>query len=65
VAPNGVDRIGHAARLVASCVAYVPKKRAAECVSWAKDLRQQYWRRHAFREELARACESLGVWVPA
>lgn len=26
--------------------------------------RQQYWRRHAFREELARACESLGVLVP-
>jgi len=29
------------------------------------DLRQQYWRRHAFREELARACESLGVLVSA
>lgn len=23
------------------------------------------WRRHAFREELARACQSLGVSVPA
>jgi hypothetical protein len=55
---------GHAAMLVASCVAYAPKKRAAELVRWAMDLRQQYWRRHAFREELARACASLGVSVP-
>jgi hypothetical protein len=29
------------------------------------DLRQQYWRRHAFRDELALACESLGVLMPA
>ena len=50
---------GHAALLVASCVAVAPKSRAAEFMRWATDLRQQYWRRHAFREELARACESL------
>ncbi|MDQ3421023.1 MAG: hypothetical protein M3541_19990 [Acidobacteriota bacterium] len=56
---------GHAALLVASCVAFAPKSRAAEFLKWAMDLRQQYWRRHAFREELARACESLGVSVPA
>ena len=56
---------GHAALLVASCVAFAPKKRAAELLRWAMDLRQQYWRRHAFREELARACESLGVLVSA
>ena len=56
---------GHAALLVASCVAVAPKNRAAEFLKWAMDLRQQYWRRHAFREELARACESLGVSVPA
>ena len=56
---------GHAALLVASCVAYPPKKRAAELLRWATDLRQQYRRRQAFREELARACESLGVLVPA
>jgi hypothetical protein len=55
---------GHAALLVASCVAFAPKSRAAEILRWATDLRQQYWRRHAFREELARACESLGVLVP-
>jgi hypothetical protein len=56
---------GHAALLVASCVAFAPKSRAAELLRWAIDLRQQYWRRHAFREELARACESLGVLVSA
>jgi hypothetical protein len=55
---------GHAALLVASCVACVPKSRASELLRWAADLRQQYWRRHAFREELARASESLGVLVP-
>ena len=52
---------GHAALLVASCVAFAPKSRVAKILRWATDLRQQYWRRHAFREELARACESLGV----
>ena len=56
---------GHAALLVASCVACAPKRRAAEFLRWAEDLRQQYWRRHAFREELARASESLGVTLPA
>jgi len=55
---------GHAALLVASCVAFAPKSRASELLRWAADLRQQYWRRHAFREELARASESLGVLVP-
>jgi hypothetical protein len=54
----------HAALLVASCVAYAPKKRAAEFLRWAADLRQQYWRRHAFREELTRACENLRISVP-
>jgi len=56
---------GHAALLVASCVAFAPKSRAAEILRWATDLRQQYWRRHAFRQELARACASLGVFMPA
>ena len=55
---------GHAALLVASCVAYAPKKRAAELLKWAMDVRQLYWRRHAFREELAGACQSLGVLLP-
>ena len=56
---------GHAALLVASCVAFAPKSRASELLRWATDLRQQYWRRHAFREELARGCESLGALVPS
>jgi hypothetical protein len=56
---------GHAAVLVASCVVYAPKKRAAELLRWAEDLRQQYRRRHAFRGELARASESLGLTLPA
>jgi hypothetical protein len=56
---------GHAALLVASCVAFAPNSRTAEFLRWAMDLRQQYRRRHAFRGELARACESLGVFVPA
>jgi hypothetical protein len=56
---------GHAALLVASCVAFAPTSRAAEILKWATDLRQQYWRRHAFREELARACKSLGVFMSA
>jgi hypothetical protein len=55
---------GHAALLVASCVACAPESRASELLRWAADLRQQYWRRHAFRDELARASESLGVLVP-
>jgi hypothetical protein len=55
---------GHAALLVASCVAYAPKRRAAEFLGWAEELRQQYWRRHAFRDELARASEGLGVTLP-
>jgi hypothetical protein len=55
---------GHAALLVASCVAFAPKRRASELLRWATDLRQQYWRRHAFREELTRACENLSVSLP-
>lgn len=59
------QRYGHAALLVAACVAFAPKRRASELLGWATDLSQQYWRRHAFREELARACESVGVLMPA
>jgi len=56
---------GHAALLVASCVAFAPKSRTSELLKWATDLRQRYSRRHAFRQELARACESLDVFMPA
>jgi len=56
---------GHAALLVASCLAFAPKGRTAELSKWFAALRQQYSRRSAFREELTRACESLGVSVSA
>jgi len=55
----------HAALLVVSCLALAPKGRTAELSKWFADLRQQYSRRSAFREELTRACESLGVSVSA
>jgi hypothetical protein len=56
---------GHAALLVASCIACAPKTRGAELLRWAVDLRQRYRRRHAFSAELARACERLVGFVPA
>lgn len=52
---------GHAALLVASCLAFAPKGREAELSKWVADLRQQYSRRSAFREELTRAFASLGL----
>ena len=52
---------GHAALLVASCVALAPKGREVELSTWAAGLRQTYSRRHAFREELARAFARLGL----
>jgi hypothetical protein len=52
---------GHAALLVAWCVASAPAGREREQAKWAADLRQQYWRRHAFREELTRAFARLGL----
>ena len=55
---------GHAALLVASCLAFAPKAREAELSMWVADLRQQYARRSAFRQELTRAFVSLGVSPP-
>lgn len=55
---------GHAALLVASCLAFAPKGREAELSKWVADLRQQYARRSAFRQELTRAFVSLGVSLP-
>jgi len=52
---------GHAALLVASCVALAPKGREVELSTWAAGLRQTYSRRHAFREELTRAFARLGL----
>ena len=55
---------GHAALLVASCLAFAPKRREAELSKWHAELRQQYARRSAFRQELTRAFASLGVSAP-
>ena len=52
---------GHAALLVASCVALAPAGGGKDLAAWLIGLRQQYSRRHAFKEELRRALESLGV----
>jgi hypothetical protein len=54
-------RYGHAALLVASCVALAPAGGGKDLAAWMIGLRKQYSRRHAFREELRRALESLGV----
>ena len=56
---------GHAALLVASCLAFAPKRREAEFSKWSAELRQQYLRRSAFRQELTRAFASLDVSLPA
>jgi hypothetical protein len=52
---------GHAAMLTATCVALAPKAREDEFRSWIFGLRQTYSRRHAFRDELAKALANLGV----
>jgi hypothetical protein len=51
----------HAAMLVASCVALAPEAGGEDLSAWMMGLRQTYSRRHAFREELRRAMESLGA----
>ena len=51
---------GHAAMLVASCVALAPAGNGKDLSAWMMGLRQTY-SRHAFREELRRAMESFGV----
>jgi hypothetical protein len=51
----------HAAMLVASCAALAPAGSDKELSAWVMGLRQTYSRRHAFREELRRAMESLGM----
>jgi hypothetical protein len=52
---------GHAAMLVASCVALASAGNGKDLSAWMMGLRQTYRRRHAFREELRRAMESFGV----
>ena len=62
-------RYGHAALLVASCVGCAPKcaeeTNARSLVfGWVTSLGEQCLRRHAFRSELARAREGVGVSLP-
>ena len=52
---------GHAALLVASCLAVAPKGPEAGLSQWVSELRQRYSRRSAFREEPAQAFASLGL----
>jgi len=56
---------GHAAMLAASCLARAPTERHKDLSAWMVGLRQTYSRRHAFREELTRAMESVGASVSA
>ena len=51
---------GHAATLVASCVA-LAQSRQDEFDRWIDGVRQTYSRRHAFRDELTTALGSFGV----
>ena len=52
---------GHAALLVASCLAFGPRRREADVSKWVADLQQRYSRRSAFRAEFAQARASLGL----
>jgi hypothetical protein len=52
---------GHAAMLVASCVALAPAGGVKDLSGWMMGRQQTYSRRHAFREELRRAMKSFGV----
>ena len=52
---------GHAAILMGQCIALAPTERAKDFAAWIAGLQQTHNRRHAFREELRRAMETLGV----
>jgi hypothetical protein len=52
---------GHAAMLAATCVALAPTGRRQEFINWIAALHRTHSRRSAFRQELTRALESLGV----
>lgn len=52
---------GHAAMLTGQCIALAPTERAKDFAAWIAGLQQTHKRRHAFRMELRRAMETLGV----
>ena len=53
----------HAAMLAASCLACAPRDGEQVITGWIAGVQQKYSRRHAFRDELTRAMEGLGVSV--
>ena len=55
---------GHAATLVASCLAAAPKHRQTAASDWIAQVLGANSRRHAFKEELQAALKSVGLAVP-
>jgi hypothetical protein len=55
---------GHAATLVASCLAVAPKHRQKAASDRIDQLLVAHSRRHAFKEELQAALKSVGLTVP-
>jgi hypothetical protein len=60
-ATHDVGTLGHVATLAGQSVALAPTDRQRDLSAWVAGLRQTYLRRHAFREELMRAMEILGM----
>lgn len=55
---------GHAATLVASCLAVAPRHRQKAASDWIAQLLVAHSRRHAFKEELQAALKNVGLAVP-
>ena len=55
---------GHAATLVASCLAVAPKHLHKAASDWIVQLLVAHSRRHAFKQELQVALKSVGLTVP-
>jgi hypothetical protein len=55
---------GHAATLVASCLAVAPRHRQKAATDWIAQLLVAHSRRHAFKTELQAALKSVGLAIP-
>lgn len=55
---------GHAATLVASCLAMAPRHRQKAASDWIAQLFVAHSRRHAFKDELRATLKSVGLTVP-
>jgi hypothetical protein len=55
---------GHAATLVASCLAVAPRHRQKDASDWIAQLLVAHSRRHAFKQELQAALKSVGLTLP-